>query len=60
VRAVRDQRFSPSAPGPTPAQRRALRHQLGYGLGVRGVARSWWALPPAALKSRWRRPYTGT
>jgi hypothetical protein len=63
VRAVRDQRFRYAAPGPTPAQRRALRRQLGAGLGLRGVLRAWWALPPApaaALKSRWRRPYTGT
>ncbi len=60
VRAVRDQRYSPSAPGPTSAQRRALRQQLASGLGLRGVLRAWWALPPAAFKSRLRRPYTGT
>jgi protein-glutamine gamma-glutamyltransferase len=60
VRAVRDRRFGYAAPGPTPAQRRALRHQLGAGLGLRGKLRAWWALPPAPLKSRWRRPYTQT
>jgi transglutaminase-like putative cysteine protease len=61
VRAVRDQRFSPSAPGPTGAQRRALRGQLAAGLGTLGRLRAWWALPPAlpaALKTRLRRPYT--
>jgi hypothetical protein len=61
VRAVRDQRFSTSAPGPTSAQRRALRRQLAAGLGTLGTLRAWWALPPAlpaGLKSRLRRPYT--
>ena len=46
---------------PTRAQRRALRRQLGYGLGLRGALRAWWALPPlprGALKDRLRRPYT--
>jgi hypothetical protein len=71
VRAVRDRRFGHAASGPTPGQRRALRHQLAAGLGLRGKLRAWWALPPApraalraalraVLKSRWRRPYTGT
>jgi transglutaminase-like putative cysteine protease len=61
VRAVRDQRFCRSAPGPTSAQRRALRRQLAAGLGMLGRLRAWWALPPAlpgALKTRLRRPYT--
>jgi transglutaminase-like putative cysteine protease len=61
VRAVRDQRFGPSAPGPTSAQRRALRRQLAAGLGMLGTLRAWWALPPVsldALKTRLRRPYT--
>ena len=43
------------------AQRRALRRQLGSGLGLRGALRAWWALPPlppGALKDRRRRPYT--
>ena len=48
-------------PPPTAAQRRALRRQLGSGLGLRGALRAWWALPPlprGALKDRLRRPYT--
>jgi protein-glutamine gamma-glutamyltransferase len=60
VRAVRDQRYGYRAPGPTAAQRRALRRQLASGLGVLGALRAWWALPPAPLKRRLRRPYTGT
>jgi hypothetical protein len=61
VRAVRDRRFRASAPGPTGAQRRALRRQLAAGLGTLGQLRAWWALPPVppnALKDRLRRPYT--
>jgi hypothetical protein len=61
VRAVRDRRYSRTATEPTRAQRRALRRQLGSGLGWRGMLRSWWALPPlppSALKDRLRRPYT--
>lgn len=61
VRAVRDRRYARSMAPPTPAQRRALRRQLGSGLGLRGALRAWWALPPlplAALKDRLRRPYT--
>jgi transglutaminase-like putative cysteine protease len=46
VRAVRDQRFRGGGAGPSAAQRRALRHQLGAGLGLRGRLNSWWALPP--------------
>jgi protein-glutamine gamma-glutamyltransferase len=60
VRAVRDQRYGYRAPGPTAAQRRALRRQLASGLGLRGTLRAWWALPPVPLKGRPRRPYTGT
>jgi protein-glutamine gamma-glutamyltransferase len=61
VRAIRDRRYSRTAAEPTRAQRRALRRQLGSGLGWRGTLRSWWALPPllpGALKDRLRRPYT--
>ena len=61
VRAVRDRRYARSTAPPTPAQRRALRRQLGSGLGLRGALRAWWALPPlprGALKDRLRRPYT--
>jgi hypothetical protein len=61
VRAVRDQRFSRDAKGPTAAQRRALRRVLGAGLGARGRVVGYWALPPAhPLRPRLRRPYTGT
>jgi len=58
LRAVRSQRFGPVAAGPTPAQRRALRHELGLGLGLSGRLRAWWALPPTArmLKLRRHRP----
>ncbi len=53
LRAVRDQRFGGSAGvGPTPAQRRALRHELASGLGLRGRVRAWWALPPVPLRRR--------
>ena len=61
VRAVRDRRYSRTAAEPTHAQRRALRRQLGSGLGLRGALRAWWALPPlpsGALKDRRRRSYT--
>ena len=34
-----------------PAQRRALRRQLGSGLGLRGALRAWWALPPLPPRS---------
>jgi transglutaminase-like putative cysteine protease len=45
VRAVRDERFGGRPTRPTPAQRRALRAELGHGsIGAR--LRSWWALPP--------------
>lgn len=61
VRALREQRFANAgagAGGPSTEQRRALREELGVGLGVRGRLRAWWALPP-----RWRlrgRAYTQT
>jgi hypothetical protein len=61
VRAVRDRRYARSTAPPTAAQRRALRRQLGSGLGLRGALRAWWALPPlpvGALKDRLRRSYT--
>jgi hypothetical protein len=59
VRAVRDRRYGRATQAPTRAQRRALRRQLASGLGLRGVLRAWWALPPlppAGLKDRLRRP----
>ncbi|MHB8658828.1 MAG: transglutaminase family protein [Solirubrobacteraceae bacterium] len=46
VRAVRLMRYSPSGRAPTAAQRRALRAELGAGLGPVGWLRAWWALPP--------------
>jgi protein-glutamine gamma-glutamyltransferase len=46
VRAVRESRYSPRAAAPTPAQRRALRAELGRGGGLAGRLRAWWALPP--------------
>jgi len=46
LRALREQRYRPGAPGPTPAQRRALRGELARGGGPVGRLRSWWALPP--------------
>jgi transglutaminase-like putative cysteine protease len=46
LRALRDQRFRGAGAGPTAVQRRALRHELAAGLGLRGRLRAWWALPP--------------
>jgi transglutaminase-like putative cysteine protease len=46
LRALRDQRYRGTPGGPTPAQRKALRRELGAGLGLRGRLRAWWALPP--------------
>jgi hypothetical protein len=46
VRALRTARFGFGADAPTRAQRRALRRELGAGLGLRGRVRALWALPP--------------
>jgi LPXTG-motif cell wall-anchored protein len=49
VAALRAARYGPpddAAAGPTGAQRRALRHALAAGGGLRARVRSWWALPP--------------
>ena len=46
VRAVRARRYNGAAAGPTPAERRGLRRELARGLGLVGVLRAWWALPP--------------
>jgi protein-glutamine gamma-glutamyltransferase len=51
VRALRMIRFADAAQLPTAKQRRAVRAQLGAGLGAVGRLRAWWALPP-----RWTRP----
>jgi transglutaminase-like putative cysteine protease len=56
LRAVRAHRYGGAASGPTAADRRALRRELGSGLGAGGRLRAWWALPP--LFGR-RGPYTG-
>lgn len=46
VRAVREQRYGARPAEPTPAQRRALRSELGRGAGLAGRLRAWWAVPP--------------
>jgi hypothetical protein len=46
VHSVREARFGYGATAPTRAQRRALRHELASGLGLRGRLRALWALPP--------------
>jgi hypothetical protein len=64
LRALRLARYGPGSPAPTAAQRRALRRELGAGLGLGGRLRSLWALPPQAaevrdaLRPRRRRSYT--
>jgi protein-glutamine gamma-glutamyltransferase len=56
LRALQAQRYGGAGHGPTAAQRRALRHELGSGLGFGGRVRAWWALPPVIGR---RGPYTG-
>jgi transglutaminase-like putative cysteine protease len=64
LRALRLARYGGGAPAPTAAQRRALRRELGAGLGMRGRVRALWALPPRfaevvdVLRPRRRRSYT--
>lgn len=58
VRAVRDRRFGGRGPGPTAANRRALRRDLARGGGMRRRLRAWWALPPR-FPTRRTDPYTG-
>jgi protein-glutamine gamma-glutamyltransferase len=53
VRTLRLARFGGEPALPTPDQRRALRAQLRAGLGLGGILRGLWALPP-----RWRPPAT--
>jgi hypothetical protein len=57
VRAIRVARFGGGSVAPSPAGRRALRSQLGSGLGVLGRLRALWALPPIRVRSAptWRR-----
>ncbi len=49
ITALRRMRYSRTGEAPTAAQRRALRAELGAGLGPLGRWRALWALPP-----RWR------
>jgi transglutaminase-like putative cysteine protease len=46
VRALRLCRFAGARELPSAAQRRALRSQLRAGLGITGLLRAMWALPP--------------
>jgi protein-glutamine gamma-glutamyltransferase len=46
LRALRLDRYGPGSSPPTAAQRRALRRELGAGLGLPGRMRALWALPP--------------
>lgn len=48
LRALSARRYGLGGPAPTGAQRRALREELGAGLGRLGRLRAWWALPPRA------------
>jgi hypothetical protein len=43
---VRAARYGHGGQMPTRLQRRALRRELGAGLGLRGRIRGFWALPP--------------
>ncbi|HEY8763617.1 MAG TPA: hypothetical protein VIM18_05495, partial [Solirubrobacteraceae bacterium] len=51
VRAIRVARFGGGSLAPSPAGRRALRSQLGSGLGVLGRMRALWALPPVRIRT---------
>ena len=51
IRTIRMARFAGDGRVPTTDQRRALRTQLRAGLGMGGLLRGLWALPP-----RWRMP----
>ena len=51
IRAIRMARFAGHGRPPTTDERRALRSQLRAGLGLGGLLRGLWALPP-----RWRMP----
>jgi hypothetical protein len=52
VRALRVSRYAGARTHPTLAQRRALRHQLRFGLGLSGRLRALWALPPRVRLGR--------
>jgi len=51
IRTIRMARFAGDGRAPTTDERRALRAQLRAGLGMGGLLRGLWALPP-----RWRMP----
>jgi protein-glutamine gamma-glutamyltransferase len=46
VRTIRLSRFAGGTEHPSGTQRRALRSQLRLGLGIPGLVRAFWALPP--------------
>jgi protein-glutamine gamma-glutamyltransferase len=46
VRTLRLSRYGGAGGAPTMGQRRALRRELGRGLGFIGRIRALWALPP--------------
>ena len=50
VRALRLGRYGWEDRAPTNAERRALRRELGEGLGATGRLRALWALPPRVLR----------
>jgi transglutaminase-like putative cysteine protease len=54
VRTLRVSRYAGGGARPTPAQRRALRRQLRFGLGLSGRLRALWALPPRLRLGRAR------
>ena len=59
VQALAAARYGYGERAPTRAERAALRHELGAGLGFGGRVRAWWALPPrppgAGRRARGRR-----
>ncbi|MGI8506897.1 MAG: transglutaminaseTgpA domain-containing protein [Solirubrobacteraceae bacterium] len=55
VRSLRLARYGGATARPSVPERRALREQLGEGLGLTGRLRALWALPPRPAASRPRR-----
>jgi hypothetical protein len=58
IRSLRLARYAGADAGPTASQRRALRGQLSFGLGLVGRLRAFWALPPRPA-SGWIRRRNG-
>ena len=54
IRALRLNRYADGTGRPSATERRALRQQLRYGLGLSGRLRSLWALPPRPRLGRAR------